>query len=31
MAHQTAEYCRDAKLQEAVEVYSQTIRSWCRL
>ena len=31
MAHHTAEYCRDAMLQEAVEVHSQTVLSWCRL
>jgi succinyl-diaminopimelate desuccinylase len=29
MAHQTDEYCRIAKVEEAVEVYSHIIRSWC--
>ena len=31
MAHQTDEYCRVAKIQESVEVYSQIIHGWCRV
>lgn len=29
LAHQTDEYCRVGKINEAVEIYSQIIRNWC--
>jgi succinyl-diaminopimelate desuccinylase len=31
LAHQTDEYCRIDRLEQAVEVYSEIIRLWCRL
>lgn len=31
MAHQTDEYCRVAKIGEAVAIYNQIIRNWCRV
>jgi succinyl-diaminopimelate desuccinylase len=31
MAHQTDEYCVVDRLGEAVEIYTELIRRWCRL
>ena len=31
LAHQTDEYCLVSRIESATEIYSQLVRSWCRL
>src|SRR5215467_15389690 len=31
MAHQTDEYCRVSRIEEATEIYSRLVRNWCGL
>ena len=31
LAHQTDEYCLVSRVEKATEIYSQLVRSWCRL
>jgi succinyl-diaminopimelate desuccinylase len=31
LAHQTDEYCLISRIEQATEIYSRVIRSWCRV